>query len=323
MMRKATLAVVFLTLAALAGFARAQQYPTHLIKMMHGFPPGGNVDVIARIMAQEMSNGLGQPIVVESKAGAVGSVAAEAVAHAAPDGYTLLLVPSAHAVTGAIYQTLKYRPVDDFAWVSTVSFYPFVICVRRDSKFHTLAELLAAAARQRRGGVVRLVRDRHDPAHDGRIARQCISREISAHPLPRRSAGLDRAFDRRHRFPDFHADRRGLSRSESGEFRALAVTSRARWAKLPDVPTVDEAGVPGFEMTSWSGLAAPAGTPADIVAQLNAEVRRSIEVPQVKSRLESFGGDVRAMAPDEMRTLVADQLALWSRVARENNIRAE
>ena len=144
MMRKATLAVVFLTLAALAGFARAQQYPTHLIKMMHGFPPGGNVDAIAR-MAQEMSNGLGQPIVVESKAGAVGSVAAEAVAHAAPDGYTLLLVPSAHAVTGAIYQTLKYRPVDDFAWVSTVSFYPFVICVRRDSKFHTLAELLTAA----------------------------------------------------------------------------------------------------------------------------------------------------------------------------------
>jgi tripartite-type tricarboxylate transporter receptor subunit TctC len=144
-MRKATLAVVFLTLAALAGFARAQQYPTHLIKMMHGFPPGGNVDVIARIMAQEMSNGLGQPIVVESKAGAVGSVAAAAAAHAAPEGYTLLLVPSAHAVTGAIYQTLKYRPVDDFAWVSTVSFYPFVICVRRDSKFHTLAELLAAA----------------------------------------------------------------------------------------------------------------------------------------------------------------------------------
>ena len=101
------------------------------------------------------------------------------------------------------------------------------------------------------------------------------------------------------------------------------MTSRTRWKKLPDVPTVAEAGVHGFEMTSWSGLAAPAGTPLDIVARLNAEVRRAIEVPQVKSRLESFGGDVRAMTPDEMRALVAEQLALWSRVARENNIRAE
>jgi tripartite-type tricarboxylate transporter receptor subunit TctC len=145
-MRKTILAVGLAALTALAGLAHAQQYPTRLIKMVHGFPPGGNVDEIARIMAQEMSNGLGQPIVVESKAGAVGSVAADAVAHAEPDGYTLLLVPSAHAVTGAIYPSLKYRPVDDFAWISTVSFYPFVICVRPESRFGTLADLLAAAA---------------------------------------------------------------------------------------------------------------------------------------------------------------------------------
>jgi tripartite-type tricarboxylate transporter receptor subunit TctC len=136
--------VVLLTLA-LIGLAHAQSYPTHLIKMMHGFPPGGNVDVIARIMAQEMSTGLGQPIVVESKPGAVGSVAAEAVARSAPDGYTLLTVPSAHAVTGAIYKTLKYRPLEDFDWISTVSFYPFVVCVRKDSKFHSLQDLLEAA----------------------------------------------------------------------------------------------------------------------------------------------------------------------------------
>jgi tripartite-type tricarboxylate transporter receptor subunit TctC len=114
-----------------------------------------------------------------------------------------------------------------------------------------------------------------------------------------------------------------VSHVESGEFRALAVTSRTRWAKLPDVPTVEEAALPGFEMTSWTGLAAPAETPPDIVARLNGEVRRAIKVPQVKSRLEGFGGDVRAMAPDEMRALVTDQLALWSRVAREANIRAE
>jgi tripartite-type tricarboxylate transporter receptor subunit TctC len=106
--------VVALLAIGSAGLVVAQTYPSHLIKMMHGFTAGGNVDVLARIVAQEMSTGLGQPIVVESKPGAAGSFAAEAVVHAAPDGYTLLFVPSAHAVTGAIYKSMKYRPLDDF-----------------------------------------------------------------------------------------------------------------------------------------------------------------------------------------------------------------
>ena len=108
----------------------APDYPTRLIKLMHGFPPGGNVDVVARLMAQEMAKGFGQTIVVEGKPGIAGNLAAEAIAGAEPDGYTLLLVPSAHAVTGAISKNLKYRPVDDFEWISTVSFYPFVLVVR-------------------------------------------------------------------------------------------------------------------------------------------------------------------------------------------------
>jgi tripartite-type tricarboxylate transporter receptor subunit TctC len=321
-MRKSIVAVAFLVVIALAGLARAQPYPTHLIKMMHGFPPGGNVDVIARIMAQEMSTGFGQPIVVESKAGAVGSVAAETVAHATPDGYTLLLVPSAHAVTGAIYQSLKYRPVDDFAWVSTVSFYPFVICVRRDSKFGTLPDLLAAAGAKVGAvtfGSSGIGTIQHMTAELLGNASHVKFLLIHYRGEAQAATGLLTGdIDFLISTPTV-----AVSHVESGEFRALAVTSRARWAKLPDVPTVDEAGVPGFEMTSWSGLALPPGTSTDVVARLNTEVRRAIEVPQVKSRLESFGGDVRAMAPDEMRTLVASQLALWARVAREANIRAE
>src|SRR5262245_28715725 len=140
-----SLLIIALIAAALAGVAQAQDYPNRLIKMMHGFPPGGNVDVIARIVTQEMSTGLGQPMIVEAKPGAVGTLAADMVARAAPDGYTLLTLPSAHAVTGALYKTLKYRPVDDFDWLSTVSLYPFVICVRKDSKFRSLGDLLQAA----------------------------------------------------------------------------------------------------------------------------------------------------------------------------------
>ncbi len=125
--------------------AHAQEYPSRLIKLMHGFPPGGNVDVVARMLAQEMSKGLGQPIVVEGKPGQAGSIAADAIATAEPDGYTILLVSGAHPATAAVFRKLKYKPVDDFEWISTVSYYPFVLCVRKDSRFRTMEDLFAAA----------------------------------------------------------------------------------------------------------------------------------------------------------------------------------
>ena len=144
-MRKLVLFVAFAVLIVVTA-AQAQDYPTRLIRLMHGFPPGGNVDVVARLMAQEMSKGLGQTIMVESKPGQAGSIAAETIATSAePDGYTILLVAGAHPAIGAVFRKLRYNPVDDFAWISTVSFYPFLLCVRKDSKFKTLDDLFAAA----------------------------------------------------------------------------------------------------------------------------------------------------------------------------------
>jgi tripartite-type tricarboxylate transporter receptor subunit TctC len=314
--------VVVLLAFALIGGAHAQSYPTHLIKMMQGFPPGGNVDVIARIMAQEMSTGLGQSIVVESKPGAVGSLAAEMVARATPDGYTLLTVPSAHAVTGAIYKTLKYRPLDDFDWISTVSFYPFVVCVRKDSKFRSLQDLLQAAGVKAEAvsfGSAGIGTIQHMIAELLANATKVKFLQIHYRGEALSATGLLTGdIDFLISTPTV-----AVSHIESGEFRALAVTGRTRWDKLPAVPTVAEAGVPGFEMTSWTGLATTAGTPGPIIARLNAEVRRALAVPQVKTRLEALGGDVRATTPEEMRALVASQLALWARVAREQNIQVE
>src|SRR5262245_53046439 len=123
----------------------AQEYPARLIKLVHGFPPGGNVEVVARLLAHEMSKTLGQNIIVESKPGQAGSLAAEMVAAAEPDGYTLLLVSGAHPATAAIYKKLKYDPIDGFAWISTVSFYPFIICVRKESKLQAFADLIGSA----------------------------------------------------------------------------------------------------------------------------------------------------------------------------------
>src|SRR5215212_8635159 len=138
------IAAFLLVLVTGANVAIAQPYPDRPIKIVVGFAPGGNVDVIARLLAQEMAKGLGQTIIVENKPGQAGAIAAEAVARAAPDGYTLLLANGAHPVTAALYKGIRFKPVDDFAWISTASFYPFVICVRKDSKFHDLMSLVMA-----------------------------------------------------------------------------------------------------------------------------------------------------------------------------------
>ena len=148
---KKTLAA-FVLLLGLAAPAAAQDYPNRLIKLMHGFPPGGNVDIIARLVGAEMQKSLGQTIVVEPKPGQAGAVAAEATARSDPDGYTLLALPSAHPAHGALSKNVKYKVVDDFEWISTISFYPFLILVKKDSPIQSLKQLLDEA-RKNPGGL--------------------------------------------------------------------------------------------------------------------------------------------------------------------------
>src|SRR5262245_62722733 len=146
------IAATLLLLAGLAGVASAQPYPTRIIKFIQGFPPGGNVDIIARILAHEMEKGLGQSIVVEAKPGLAGALAAETIARSEPDGYTLLVLPSAHPAYGALSKNVKYKVVDDFTWISVGSFYPFMICVKADSRFKSLKQLIDERSEERRVG---------------------------------------------------------------------------------------------------------------------------------------------------------------------------
>jgi tripartite-type tricarboxylate transporter receptor subunit TctC len=306
-------------IAALTGPAAAQDYPNRPIKFMHGFPPGGNVDIIARLLGNEMSKGLGQTIVIEAKPGVAGSLAAEAVARSDPDGYTLLVLPSAHPAHGALSKHVSYKVVDDFDWISVASFYPFLICVRKDSRFQTLKDLIDDA-RKSPGAL------KYGSAGVGSILHttvELMGNETKTRFLhvpyrgeaPAITALLQGDID-------FIAATSGpiSARVRAGEFRALAVTAKARWRDLPDVPTVAEQGLPGFEVISWTGLAGPAKLPTPIVDRLNAELRRAIAAPDVKGKLEAMGGDPRATTPAEMRALVASQLATWTRLAKEANI---
>jgi tripartite-type tricarboxylate transporter receptor subunit TctC len=306
-------------LLALTGMAAAQDYPVRTIKFMHGFPPGGNVDIIARLLGNEMSKSLGQSIVIEAKPGVAGSLAAEFVARSDPDGYTLLVLPSAHPAHGALSKNVKYKVVEDFEWISVASFYPFIVCVRKDSRFQSLKELIEEA-RKSPGAL------KYGSAGVGSILHttvELIGNETKTRYLhvpyrgeaPAITALLQGDID-------FIAATTGpiSARVRAGEFRALAVTGKTRWRDFPDVPTVAEQSIPGFEVISWSGLAGPAKLPAPIVGKLNAELRRAIAVPDVKNKLEAMGGDPRATTPAEMRALVAAQLATWTRLAKEANL---
>src|SRR5262245_52281722 len=276
-MGRLTAAAVVL-FAPLTSVAPAQNYPNRVVKFTHGFPPGGNVDIISRLLGHEMEKGLGQTIVVEAKPGLAGALAAEIVARSDADGYTLLVVPSAHPAHGALAKNVNYKVVEDFEWISVASFYPFLICVRKDSRFQTLTQLIDEA--RKNPGVLK-----YGSAGVGSILHttvELIGNETKTKFLhiPYRGeapavTGLLQGDI------DFIAATSGpiSARIRSGEFRALAVTGKTRWRDFPDVPTVAEEDIPGFEVISWTGLAGPAKLPRPIVDKLNAEVRRAVSVP--------------------------------------------
>jgi len=300
----------------------AQEYPARLIKLVQGFPPGGNVEVVARLLAHEMSKTLGQNIIVESKPGQAGSLAAEMVAAAEPDGYTLLLVSGAHPATAAIYKKLKYDPIDGFAWISTVSFYPFIICVRKESKLQAFADLIGSA-RNNPGGISSGTAGNGSIAHmTTELVAQKAGVKLLAVPYRGEALAITGLLSGD---VDFVIATTSLAvpNIRSGAIRALAVTGKTRWKDLPDVSTVAEAGFSDFEVISWSGLAAPAKTPKPVIDRLHGELTRAINVGEVRARLENTGSEVRAVMPAEMRSLVAQQIAMWSKVAQDAHIELE
>jgi tripartite-type tricarboxylate transporter receptor subunit TctC len=312
----AAVAIAILTAAA----AQAQQpYPNRIIHVIQGFPPGGNVDIIARILGHQMEQSLGQSMVVEAKPGIAGALAAETVARSDPDGYTLLVLPSAHPAYAALSKNVKFKVVDDFSWISVASFYPFMICVRADSRFQNLKQLIEEA-RTKPGEL------KYGSAGVGSILHTTVelignqTKTKFLHVPYRGEAPAITAVLAGE--VDFIAATTGpiSARVKSGEFRALAVTGKTRWPDFPDVPTVDESAIPGFEVISWTGMAGPPNMPKPIVDRLNAELRKALAVPDVKSKLQAMGGDPRGTTPEEMKALVQRQYDVWKKLATEANI---
>ena len=286
---------------------------------MQGFAPGGNADAIARAVGAEISKGLGQAVVVEAQAGAGGTIAAGTVSKAKPDGYTLLLATGGHAVAGALYNNLSYRTVQDFEMISTITYFPFLMVVPSDGKISSFSNLMAQAK-----------------ANPGTIAYGTAGIGSTHHLAGELFASMAK-------LDLLHVPYRGdagsitallagdvpfiiapptavLTNIKAGKLKAIAVTGPQRWAGMPEVPTVAEQGVAGYDVRSWAGLMAPAGTPRPIIDRLNVEVQKSLQLPAIKSRLEEMGGDVRGSTPEEMKSLVASETQKWTQVVNNAKI---
>ncbi|MDP9899328.1 tripartite tricarboxylate transporter substrate binding protein [Variovorax ginsengisoli] len=302
-----------------ASFSFAASYPDKAIRLYQGYAPGGNADAIARAVGVEMSKTLGQAVVVEAQSGAGGNIAASTVARAKPDGYTLLLATGGHAVAGALYETLAYRTVSDFDMVSTITYFPFLFAVNANSKFRTLTDLMAAA-KAAPGTVSYGTAGIGSTQHlAGELFASMSMRSLLHVPYRGDAASLTALLGGDVAFivaPPTAV----MSNIEAGKLRVLAVSGPQRWPGLPNVPTVAEQGVPGYDVRSWAGLMAPAGTPVAIVEQLNAAVIKALEVPSVRKRLEDMGGEARSSTPAEMKTMVSDELDKWKRVVADARI---
>ena len=319
MIHRHLLATLTITALMLPGVALAQAYPDRPIKVMQGFAPGGNADNIARTVGMEMGKGLGQNIVVEAQAGAGGTIAATTVAKARPDGYSLLLATGGHAVAGALYNNLAYRTVQDFEMVSTITYFPFLVVVPANSKYPSLSALLAAA----RANPTEVsygtagIGSTHHLA--GELLASMSKTQLLHVPFRGDSASLTSLLGGE--IPMIIAPPTAvMANIKSGKLRAIATTGPQRWQGLPDVPTVSEQGVSGYDVQSWAGLMAPAGTPKPVIDRLNAELQKALLVPAVKTRLEDMGGEVRGSTSEEMRNMVATQTQRWVQVVNDAKI---
>ena len=299
-------------------FAHGQDFPSKPLKLVTPFPPGGSADVIARLAAQALSENLGQPVVVDNKGGAGGLVGTDYAAKQPPDGYTLVLITGAYPVQAAMLKSMPFDPLKDVAMVSMLTSYPFVISVRPDSQFHTLADLISYA--KANPGKLNFPSSGIGTVHhlSGELLNSMAGIEMTHVPFRGGASPLTEVLSGR---VDLLLEAMTLSIGQirSGKLRPLAVTSRERWKALPDVPTVAET-VPGYEVNSFIGLGASGGTPAPLINRLNAEVRKALADPAVHKRFVDLGGEPGASSPEEMHSFIAREIDKWKDVIAARKI---
>ena len=316
------LTALTLALAALCAPASAQTYPTKPIRMLVGFPVGGGADVAARVIGPRLSESLGQPIIVDNRPGAGSSIASEITAKAPADGYTLVSIGSSHAVNAAIYPKLPYAPAAGFNAIVLVATAPVVITANPAVPVKTLKELIALARAkpgQLNYGSAGVNGINHLAAellkHMAKFDIKLVPYKGVAQAMPAVMAGEIQLM--------FASLPGSIGQIKAGRITAIAVTSSKRSNAAPDIPTVSESGVPGYEASSWFGILAPAGTPKDIVTRLNAESMKALQMREVQESLTRQGMDPAGSTPAELDAYLRAEIAKWTRVVKEAGIKPD
>jgi len=306
-----------------AGSVFAQAYPNKPVRIIVGFPPGGGTDVVARVIAQKLTEWWGQPVTIENRAGATGTIGADYVAKSAPDGYTLIMGHvNSTGLAPNLFPKLPYDPIKDFAAVSYVGYVPNVLAVHPSIPAKSVKELVA---------LLKANPGKYNYASSGNGSTQHIAGEVfkqltgtTVVHVPYKGSG-DAIKDLLAGVVAMNFDTMPpvMPHIQAGKLRGLAISTPKRVAQLPDVPTFAEEGITGFDVTNWYGVMAPAGTPREIVVKLNADINKAMQVPEVRARLEGVGTQLREMSAPEFEAFMKAEVAKYAKIIKDTGVRIE
>jgi tripartite-type tricarboxylate transporter receptor subunit TctC len=314
-----TLAAAVATTLAVSAHAAAP-YPTKPIRIIVAYTPAGATDILARTVGQKLSETWGQPVIIDNRAGAAGNIGTEVAAKATPDGYTLLMgTAGTHGINVSLYRKLNWHPVTDFAPVSLVAMVPNIMVINNALPFKNVRELIA-----------------HAKANPGKLSYGSPGNGSTAHlsmELFKSMTGTNLVHIPYKGSAGVLADVMGgqiavtidnmppyLPQVKAGKIRALAVSPAKRSSAVPELPTIAEAGVPGYESGAWFGLLAPTGTPKDIVSRLSVETARILKQPDVNKRVSELGAEPVGSTPEEFAALIKSEIAKWAKVIKDANV---
>ena len=313
------LALLFTLVAAAAS---AQSYPSHPVRMVIPFPPGGSNDIVGRMIATQLQGQLGQPVVVENKGGAGGTLGTDVAAKAASDGYTILLISVAYAFAPALHKSLPYDPNAAFAPVGIIGRGPAVLTVNPSVPVNSVKELIALA--KAKPGQLNYASAGVGSLQHLATALFVSQAGINVVHIPYKGGGPSMAdVIAGHAQIVMPSMIQVLPHLRSGRLKALGVSGTTRSPALPDVPTIAESGLPGYEAHNWWGLLVPAGTPPPVVDRLNGALKAVLASEETRKRMETEGAEPLGMTPQEFGAFISSELAKWVKVARDVGIKAE
>jgi tripartite-type tricarboxylate transporter receptor subunit TctC len=318
---------VLLLVATIAGDASAamaqngaQHYPTKPVRVIVGQAPGGATDIVSRALAQKLTDGLGQTVVIDNRSGAAGSIGSALAASAPPDGYTALIISSTYTINPSLYKNLPFDPVRDLHPVTLIASSPFLLMVHPSIAAKTTRELIALAKLRKltfaSGGI----------GSSGHLAAELFSSMagIELTHVPYKGAGpalIDTLGGQVNMVMSSIVS--GMPYAKAGRLRALAITTRNRSAAMPELPTISESALPGYDFSSWYGLMVPSGTPQTIIARLHDETVKALKLPDLQQRLTSEGCDAVGSTPEQLAAHIKTEMTRWSKIVKASGMQAE